>query len=419
MFYRIVLCAVFAALVVTAAARGQDADGAAGAAPAVTSQPWEIELETLELEVRPLRVEPLGERAEFWMTVYQGTVASLANARLAGDEPAIERLNLQKQRVLSRFNLVLDAYEDKGGDTTEYRAFVGATDQLEVNLFNPEEVQKAVVGWLTDVEGGIAVGIGIVQFLVIVIITWIIAGIVGGAAKSAVRRLPKTSTLLQDFVVKMTRGIVMIVGVVIAISFLGVNIGPLVAAIGAAGLVIGLALQGTLSNFASGLLILLYRPYDVGDVIDGGGVLGKVETMNLVSTRIATFDNQVMFVPNNQIWNGVIKNITARDTRRVDLVFGIGYGDDMAKAESIIMEVISGHDKVLKDPEPVVKVHELADNSVNFVVRPWSNAADYWDVYWDITRRVKERFDAEGVGIPFPQRDLHIPEGIEVTVKNG
>ena len=315
--------------------------------------------------------------------------------------------------------MVLNAIDAKGGDTAEYRSFIKATSALDVDVLDPEAAGTFVLEWLQSPEGGIAVLLAVVKFIVIIIVARIIAGILSGAAKAAVKRLPKSSSLLQDFVVAMVRRITMIIGLVVAISMLGVNIGPLVAAIGAAGLVIGLALQGTLSNFASGLLILVYRPYDVGDVIDGGGVLGKVEAMNLVSTRIATFDNQVMFVPNNSIWNGVIKNITARDTRRVDLTFGIGYSDDMAKAEGIIMEILNGHDKVLKDPAPVVKVHELADRSVNFVVRPWSNAADYWDVYWDVTRRVKERFDAEGVGIPFPQRDLHVPAGIEVTVKNG
>jgi len=384
-----------------------------------TDAPWTVDTERLRLELRPLRVDALAERAEYWMAVYTDTVGEVSRARLADDEAEIQDLVARKAAVVSRFDMVLDALESKGGDAAEYRDFLAATDQLEVNLLDPEEAINVVVGWLTSPEGGIAVGIGIVQFAVIVMITFVIAGIVGGAAKSAVKRLPKASSLLQEFVVKISRGIVMIVGVVIAISFLGVNIGPLVAAIGAAGLVIGLALQGTLSNFASGVLILVYRPYDVGDVINGGGVLGKVEAMNLVSTRIATFDNQVMFVPNNEIWNGVITNITARDTRRVDLTFGIGYADDMARAEGIIREVLGSHEKILKDPEAVIKVHELADSSVNFVVRPWSKTADYWDVYWDVTRRVKERFDAEGVGIPFPQRDLSFSGPVEVVMKNG
>jgi small conductance mechanosensitive channel len=204
--------------------------------------------------------------------------------------------------------------------------------------------------------------------------------------------------------------------VVVAASAVGVDTGPLLAMIGATGLVIGLALQGTLSNFASGILILLTRPFDVGDVVDAGGVFGKVEAMNLVSTTILTFDNQLMLVPNNQIWNSVITNVTGKDTRRVDLTFGIAYTSEIAKATDILEELLSTHPKTLDDPAPVVRVHELADSSVNLIARPWVRTADYWDVYWDLMRQVKERFDEEGVNIPFPQRDLHIPGAIEVRL---
>jgi small conductance mechanosensitive channel len=204
---------------------------------------------------------------------------------------------------------------------------------------------------------------------------------------------------------------VLLIGFVVALGALGLNVTPLVAAIGAAGLVIGLALQGTLSNFASGVLILIYRPFDVGDAVKVGGVSGTVEAMNLVQTTILTWDNQIQYVPNNEIWDSVITNINGRDIRRVDMVFGIGYGDDMAKAESIIGQVIEQHDLILAEPAPTIKVNELGDNSVNFVVRPWVKNADYWGVYWDLTRKIKEQFDAEGVGIPFPQRDIHLPRG--------
>jgi small conductance mechanosensitive channel len=152
----------------------------------------------------------------------------------------------------------------------------------------------------------------------------------------------------------------------------------------------------------------MYRPYDVGQVIEAAGMKGKVDSMNLVSTTIKTFDNQIVIVPNGEIWGGVITNVTGSDTRRVDMKFGISYSDDIAKAAKILEEIVSSHELVLKDPEPVVRLHELGDSSVNFVCRPWAKTADYWTVYWDVTRSVKERFDAEGVTIPFPQRDVHI-----------
>jgi len=194
----------------------------------------------------------------------------------------------------------------------------------------------------------------------------------------------------------------------VALSMLEINIGPLLAAIGAAGFIVGFALQGTLSNFAAGIMILVYRPYDIGDLVDIGGTFGTVEAMTIVSTTLRKLDNQKVIVPNNKIWGDIVTNVTGTSKRRVDMMFGIGYSDDIAKAQKILEEILANHEAILKDPEPVVRVHELGDSSVNFVVRPWVETDNYWDVYWDITRSVKERFDAEGVSIPFPQRDVHL-----------
>ena len=170
----------------------------------------------------------------------------------------------------------------------------------------------------------------------------------------------------------------------------------------------GFALQDTLGNFAAGGMILFYRPYDVDDFVEVAGATGLVRKMTLVSTTINTFDNQTLIIPNSKIWGDVIKNVTAQRTRRVDLEFGISYGDDIDEAERVLKEIVESHDKVLTDPAPNVRLHKLCDSSVNFVVRPWTKTPDYWEVYWDITREVKVRFDREGISIPFPQRDVHI-----------
>jgi small conductance mechanosensitive channel len=189
---------------------------------------------------------------------------------------------------------------------------------------------------------------------------------------------------------------------------LGIRLGPLLAGLGIAGFIVGFALQDTLSNFASGIMILIYRPYDVGDLIDVAGVFGEVNKMSLVTTTISTLDNQMIVVPNNKIWGDVIKNLTAQDMRRVDMVFGIAYSDDITKAEDILNDILKSHDKILDNPEPMVRVHTLGESSVDFVVRPWVKVDNYWDVYWDVTKTVKLRFDEEGISIPFPQRDVHV-----------
>ena len=240
---------------------------------------------------------------------------------------------------------------------------------------------------------------------------WILARI----ARRAVRRAfgsdrVKGSQLLEQTAVSITGKVILLLGLIVALSFLGIELGPVLAGLGIAGFVLGFALQDSLANFAAGAMILLYAPFDVGDAVEVAGVTGVVNSMSLVSTTILTFDNQRLIVPNSKIWGDVIKNITAEDIRRVDLVFGIGYDDDIPEAEKHLARIIDEHPKVLDDPTPTIKLTELADSSVNFIVRPWCATSDYWEVRWDITRQVKLTFDEQGISIPFPQRDVHLHE---------
>jgi small conductance mechanosensitive channel len=220
----------------------------------------------------------------------------------------------------------------------------------------------------------------------------------------------RISHLLRRMIVSSVRNLVILIGLLIAVSQLGISLGPLLAGIGIAGFIIGFALQDSLSNFASGMMILMYKPFDVGDVVDAGGVNGKVSHMSLVNTTFMTFDNQKLIVPNNLIWQSVITNVTAQHTRRIDLMFGIAYEDDIEKAERVLQEIVVANEAVLSKPEPQIKLHELGDSSVNFVVRPWVRTDDYWNTYWEITKAVKLRFDKEGLSIPYPQRDIHVIE---------
>ncbi|MGL5472630.1 MAG: mechanosensitive ion channel family protein [Shewanella sp.] len=240
-----------------------------------------------------------------------------------------------------------------------------------------------------------------------------VANLVGKLVKKIVSNTVSNSKLnfsklLQDFFTSLSGKAVFTIGLLIALSQLGIELGPLLAGFGIAGVIIGFALQDTLSNFASGMMILIYRPYDVGDLINAAGVSGRVSHMSLVSTTIKTLDNQRLIIPNNKIWGDTINNITAEHQRRVDMTFSIGYGDNIEQAEAVLTSIVEAHPKVQKVPAPLIKLHMLGDSSVDFIVRPWAKPEDYWDVYWDITREVKMRFDAEGISIPFPQRDVHI-----------
>ena len=215
-------------------------------------------------------------------------------------------------------------------------------------------------------------------------------------------------TILISFVRNIAYVTAMAFVILAVLAKLGIQTTSFIAILGAAGLAIGLALQGSLSNFASGVMLVLFRPFKVGDFIEGGGTAGTVEEMLIFSTRLKTPDNREVFVPNGAITSGTIVNYSAKETRRADLVFGVGYEDDIAKVKQVIDEVMNADERILKDPAPTVGLVELGDNSVNIVVRPWVNAADYWGVYFDLNENMKLRFDKEGISIPYPQRDVHL-----------
>jgi len=196
--------------------------------------------------------------------------------------------------------------------------------------------------------------------------------------------------------------------VLAALNQLGIQTTSFVALLGAAGLAIGLALQGSLSNFAAGFLMILFRPFKVGDYIEAAGTAGTVEEIQIFTTALRTPDNKLVIVPNAKLTADNIVNWSAKGTRRVDMVFGIGYGDDIDRARSVIREIIEADPRVLKDPAPLVALWQLGESSVDFVARPWVKSADYWSVWFDTTEKVKKAFDAEGISIPFPQRDVHV-----------
>jgi small conductance mechanosensitive channel len=259
------------------------------------------------------------------------------------------------------------------------------------------------------INNGPSLTFKILVFLFILFAASLVAKIVTQIISKTVRASKlQFSQLLQDFFISLSSKLVFALGLLIALSQLGFELGPLLAGFGIAGVIIGFALQDTLSNFASGMMILIYRPFDVGDLINAANVTGRVSHMSLVSTTIKTLDNQRLIVPNNKIWGDTINNITAEHQRRVDMTFGISYSDNVEHAETILKNIVAQHPKVQTHPEPIVKLHTLGESSVDFIVRPWVKPDDYWEVYWDITRAVKIRFDAEGISIPFPQRDVHI-----------
>jgi len=385
--------------------------------PLTTNDP-KISQAELAYRVDPLTKDDLAVEANGWLQIIKEHVAKVSEVQIQaltaeGDDKtkfleSVNKLKAEQTALIDRLKVVIEELVSKGGKIEDYQSYITAISGVEVDVSDASATWTVLTGWLTSTEGGLRWAKNIVFFLLVLLIAWILSKVVSKAVQKAISNIKSASELLKDFIVNISRKAIFLVGFVVALSMLEVNIGPLLAAMGAAGFIIAFALQGTLSNFAAGIMILIYRPYDVGDLVDVAGTFGKVDAMTIVSTTLRKPDNQKVVVPNNMIWGDIITNITGTSKRRVDLVFGIGYGDDIAKAQKIMEDILASHESILKDPAPVVKVHELADSSVNFVVRPWVETDNYWDVYWDITRTVKERFDAEGVTIPFPQRDVHI-----------
>jgi len=337
---------------------------------------------------------------------------------IADDAEAAKLLVVSKKSLESNSESMTDALNllDKMHvNTAEYRSRLASiTQDFSASLLNvgvvarlSRQASKAVFDGV--IEHGPTVFMKAILFcLIIYLFRFVTRLLRSGLVKIFEKSEMNVTKLAREMFVTWISRLVMIFGFVLALSQVGISLGPLLAGLGVAGFVVGFALQDTLSNFASGMMILVYRPYDIGDLVDVGGVFGVVNRMNLVSTTLLTLDNQMIVVPNSKIWGDVIKNVTAQDTRRIDMVFGISYSDDIPKAEKLLADILKSHDKVLKHPEPIVRLHELGSSSVDFIVRPWVRVENYWEVYWDVTRTVKMRFDEAGVSIPFPQRDVHV-----------
>ena len=267
-------------------------------------------------------------------------------------------------------------------------------------LFRPEQMDAifaAVSGFGMQLIAAIAV---------FVIGRWVVRRL-ANFLERAMTRANTDPTLVGFFRNIVYFGLLTMV-VIASVSQLGIQTTSFIAVLGAAGLAIGLALQGSLANFASGVLMIIFRPFKAGDFIEAGGTTGTVEEIQLFTSRLRTPDNKVIIIPNSQITAGTITNFSARDTRRLDLVFGVSYGDDLDKVKRVINEVLAEETRLLDDPEPAVGVLNLGDSSVDFAVRPWVKSEDYWGVFFDLQEAMKKRFDREGISIPFPQQDVHL-----------
>ncbi|WP_318496361.1 small-conductance mechanosensitive channel MscS [Photobacterium leiognathi] len=262
--------------------------------------------------------------------------------------------------------------------------------------------------WLSDNQDLlIQYAVNLVSALLILFIGNMIVKAVAGAVAKVLRKKDMDNAVVE-FIHGLVRYLLFVIVLIAALSRIGVQTASVVAVIGAAGLAVGLALQGSLSNFAAGVLIVAFRPFKSGDFVEVAGVSGAVESIQIFSTELRTPDNKTVVVPNSSIIGNPITNYSRNATRRIDLVIGVSYSADLQKTKEVLKRVVNADERVLKDPEPTIGVVALADSSVNFVVRPWVNTPDYWAVYFDLNQAIKEELDEEGIEIPFPQMDVHL-----------
>jgi small conductance mechanosensitive channel len=382
--------------------------------------------ELLGLPTENLR-EQLGSRLYLYAEILAGRIEFVTAAstqlkerlaQLPDDvdiELALKELKARHENNVQRLRSLIVLLDRLGIDSSGYQVLLlEHASSISISLVSSNAIVTVLQnGWtaLKDALKNNAPDL-IFRFLLFILVLFIfktLARLTRKVVRTATDR-SKTdmSALLKNILVSISGQIVMALGVLMALSQVGVSLTPMLAGLGVAGFIVGFALQDSLGNFASGAMILIYRPFDVGDLVEVTGARGLVKKMNLVSTTIVTLDNQTLVVPNSKIWGDVIMNVTAQKVRRIDMEFGIAYEGDIELTERVLNEIVAAHDKILPEPEPIVRLHTLGDSSVNFIVRPWTKTENYWTVYWDLMREVKMRFDREGITIPFPQRDVHL-----------
>ena len=375
----------------------------------------------LEIRLAPLTKDELTRLASAWLAQVRATAmqvmdAQLDVARLEGEakeqaRQRLARLADTRRRLVDKARLVLTNWEAKGAPQDalgDARSYLDALVVQTIKISDFRTALSAFGSWLVDEEGGLAVATD----LVIALLSLYGLILAARAARLFVRRhagkLANLSVLLQTFLAGTAYWAVLAIGLVVVLALLGVGSVPLVALFGGASFIVGLALQDTLGNLAKGLMILVNRPFDEGDYVDIGGASGTVQSVSVFATAISTPDNRKIVIPNQQVWENVIINRTANDTRRVDLIFSIGYKDDLHQAFQVLQAAVKAHPLTLDEPAPTIAVVALADSSVDILCGTWAGAGDYLTVFRELTADVKLRFDAAGITIPYPQREVHV-----------
>ncbi len=375
----------------------------------------QMDIKEFQLRLIPLTAKELSALAARWQQIVrtqtEKVVEATVEAEQKGSEQAQEDIDsivaLTKERgdAFDRYTSVVNNLEKKKGDEAEIAALRAYRNAILV-----EEKQRAdwrtllnqALSWAQSPEGGLSIARSFALLLGSFIALIVVARIVRAYARRLFKRVPDLSKLLQAFLAMTVYWITITIGLMVVLSAIGVDISPLFALVGGASFIMAFAMQETLGNLAAGLMIMLNRPFDEGDFVTAAGTSGTVKSVSIVSTTVTTPDNQVIVIPNSKVWSDIITNATATEQRRVDLQFGIDYGDDQDKAIDIILDVAKADDRVLDEPEPWVRVTNLGESSVDLTARLWCKTEDYWELKFALTKAVKLAFDQNGISIPYP-----------------
>lgn len=337
------------------------------------------------------------------------------------DADLIQAARFESERLqlaVLRLRDVVAQLDLLGGDTVEMRrTLIEERGSLALGLVDTDvatllfaEATTNFKSWLTS--RGLSTTLSFCLFVIILIVARWLARVARRLTERALKHSDQSiSQLLREMLISMAGTVVFLIGILVALAQVGVSVTPMIAGLGVVGFIVGFALQDTLSNFASGTMILAYRPFDTGDFISAADVEGTVRNMNLVNTTIVTIDNRLLIIPNSKIWGGVILNFTGQQTRRTDVVYNVSYSEDLDHVQRVLEDLIASDERFLTTPEPIVRVKQFSDSSIDFLVRAYVKTDEFWETLWALNKAVKQRFDAEGITIPFPQRDVHLPAG--------
>lgn len=404
---------------------------------AVTAEDPNISINLLEVLLKPLPQDNLQAEADAWFALVKAKAEQISEKEAAiqrqagqgeiGGEVDTEReqtivtvtqLETEQSDLVNRLTTVLDALDAKGGDTTTYRQYVGVVSGIKFNLTDAESLGLRFTTWLTSPEGGIRLGFNLFKFVGVLIVAMFLAPRLGRLTDHALTRVTRISNLFRGFAVMIVKRGVLVIGALLALASIGVNLGPILAVVGGASFVLAFALQSNLGNFASGLMLLINKPFDVGDEVKVAGYWAYVDSISLASTKLKDFSNNLITLPNNTVWGGDIINYTHAEIRKMSLGINVKFNQDIDEVQKIWLDIASSHPKVLEEPAPgIFPWNQTYDYHIWVGLSAWAKTDDYWGVYVDLLKTLQKRLEENKIELAAPVHEIKLDKASAKTLE--